>query len=134
MTPMTFWSIDEHGADGSLERIVEVWNNDFRGVHGNVVVNWTRSETDENGNEAAIQKATQTGLDGSAPQWYSDAAGKNPVDKDSPDAKYIKIKHTLAQSITDCTAKDGSVYVLQHNDIRNISKIYCTGRYPCVLH
>ncbi len=109
VTPFAaFWSIDEPGADGTLERIVEVWNNDFRGVHGNVIVNWTRSETDKNGNEAVIQKQTQTGLDGSAPQWYSDAAGKNPVDKDSPDAKYIKIKHTLAQSITDCTTKDGS--------------------------
>ena len=109
VTPFaTFWSIDEHGADGTLERIVEVWNNDFRGVKGNVVVNWTRTETDAFGNEYTVQKPTQTGLDGTEPQWYSDASGKTPVDKDSPDAKYIKIKHTLAQTVTDCTAQDGS--------------------------
>ena len=97
VTPFaTFWSIDEHGADGTFDRIIEVWNNDFRGVKGGVVVDWTRTETDSDGNLITVQKATQTGLDGSAPQWYSDAAGKNPVDKDSPDAKYIKIKHTLA--------------------------------------
>ena len=109
VTPFAgFWSIDEHGADGTLDRIVEVWNNDFRGVKGSTVVNWTRTEIDGSGNEIIVQKATQTGFDGSAPQWYSDADAKNPVDKDSPDAKYIKIKHTLAQSITDCTAKDGS--------------------------
>ena len=103
-----FWSMDEHGADGSLEKIVEIWNNDFRGYKRNTIVNWTRTETDGSGNEITVQKATQTGLDGSAPQWYSDPEGKNPVDASSADAKYIRLNHTLAETITDCTAKDGS--------------------------
>ena len=116
VTPFaTFWSIDEHGADGTFDRIVDVWNNDFRGVKGSVVVNWTRTEIGANDEEILVQKPTQKGLDGTEPQWYSDAAGKNPVEKNSPDAKYIKIKHTLAQSITDCTAADGSPMSLDLN-------------------
>lgn len=103
-----FWSLDEHGADGSLEKVVEIWNNDFRGYKRDVIVNWTKTETDAEGNEVTVQKATQSGFDGSAPQWYSDAAGKNPVDASSADAKYIKIMHTQALTITDCTAKDGT--------------------------
>ena len=103
-----FWSMDEHGADGSLEKIVEIWNNDFRGYKRNTIVNWTKTVIDEAGNEITVQKATQTGLDGSAPQWYSDSAGKNAVDASSADAKYIRLNHTLAETITDCTAKDGS--------------------------
>ena len=29
-----YWSIDKHGVDGTLEKIVEVWNVDFRGIFG----------------------------------------------------------------------------------------------------
>ena len=103
-----FWSIDEHGADGSLEQIVDVWNYDFRATKGDVVVDWTRVETDALGNKITVKKATQNGFDGSKPQWYKDADGKEAVSADSADAKYIKIKHTYAKTITDCTAKDGS--------------------------
>lgn len=109
VTPFeNFWSIDEHGADGTLEKIVEIWNYDFRATKGNVVVDWTRTETDGLGNEITVQKPTQNGFDGSKPQWYSDENGANPTDESSPDAKYIRIMHTLAEEITDCTAKDGT--------------------------
>ncbi len=110
-----FWSLDEHGADGSLEKVVEIWNNDFRGYKRNVIVNWTKTETDAEGNEVTVQKATQNGFDGSAPQWYSDAEGKNPVDASASNAKYIKIMHTQALTITDCTAKDGTPISLDAN-------------------
>ncbi|MBQ9070603.1 MAG: hypothetical protein IJY23_04570 [Clostridia bacterium] len=104
-----FWSLDKHGADGSLEKIVEIWNNDFRGYHGEKhVVKWVKETTNESGETVLVQKKTQNGFDGSAPQWYSDPNGENPVDADDPNAIYIKIKHTLAETITDCTAKDGS--------------------------
>ena len=49
-----------------------------------------------------------TAFDGTEPQWYSDAKGTTPVSATSPDAKYIKAKHTLALDITDCVAKDGT--------------------------
>lgn len=103
-----FWSIDEHGADGSFDRIVQVWNNDFRAAKADVVVEWVRETTGTDGKVFYQQKPTQNGFDGSKPQWYSDADGKNTVDASSTEAKYIKIKHTLAETITDCTAKDGS--------------------------
>ena len=41
-----FYEIDKHGTDGVLERIVHVWNEDFRGVKRDVVIKWT----DEKGN------------------------------------------------------------------------------------
>ncbi len=104
-----FWSIDKHGADGSLEKIVEIWNNDFRGYHGDkYVVKWVKETTNENGETVYVQKKTQNGFDGSTPQWYSDPDGKTPVASNDPDAKYIRIKHTLVETITDCTAIDGS--------------------------
>ena len=33
-----YWSIDQHGADGTLDYIVNVWNNDFKGVKGNQTI------------------------------------------------------------------------------------------------
>ncbi len=108
VTPFsTFWSLDKHGAEGSLDRIVEVWNTDFRSSKGNNVIEWLREETSQ-GNTVYVQKPTQKALDGSEPQWYSDTKGNVPVSADSPDAKYIKVKHTLALDITDCVAKDGT--------------------------
>ena len=108
VTPFaTFWSLDKHGAEGSLDRIVDVWNTDFRSSKGNNVIEWLREETVD-GKTVYVQKATQTAFDGSEPQWYSDAKGTTPVSATSPDAKYIKVKHTLAFDITDCVAKDGT--------------------------
>lgn len=95
-----FWETDKHGADGTLEWIVSNWNTDFRGCFKNTVVYWRDAE----GN----QKATQNGLDGSSPVWYSDAEGKTAVDASSADAKYTKVTYTLAEDITDCVGKDGT--------------------------
>lgn len=93
---LVFWEIDKHGADGTFDKIVEVWNNDFRGYKGNIVIKWT----DKNGN----RKSTQNGFDGSKPIWYSDAAG---TIEDAENGTYIKIKHTLANDISDCVKQDG---------------------------
>ncbi len=95
-----FWEADKHGADGTLEKIVENWNTDLRGWHRDRAVYWR--------NSLGEQKATQNGLDGSAPQWYSDSALKNPVSADSADAKYVKLTHTLAKDVTDCVGPDGT--------------------------
>ena len=93
-----YFEIDKHGVDGILEKIIERWNVDFRGVKADRIIKWT----DHNGN----RKATQNGWDGSAPVWYDDAAGKS-VDTDG-NGEYIKAKHTWAQKIEDCVKEDGT--------------------------
>lgn len=39
-----YWSIDKHGADGSLEKIVEVWNNDFSYFKGDMTITYKDGE------------------------------------------------------------------------------------------
>jgi len=95
-----FWEADKHGADGTLEKIVENWNTDLRGWYRDKSVYWR--------NSLGEQKATQNGLDGSAPQWYSDSALKNPVAATAENANYVKLTHTLALDVTDCVGPDGT--------------------------
>lgn len=94
-----YWEFDKHGADGTLEKIVEIWNNDFRGTKGETVIKWT----DKNGN----RKATQAAHDGSEPEWC-DANGNADVG-----GSYIKVKHTLARDVTDCVKRDGTMIDLK---------------------
>ncbi len=89
-----YWEIDKHSADGTLEYIVEVWNEDFRSVYANRVIKWV----DGNG----TRKSTQNGYDGSAPVWL------NADGTENADGEYIRIKHTKAISVTDCVMPDGS--------------------------
>ena len=78
-----FWEFDKHSADGTFERIIEVWNNDFRAKKKNVVIKWV--------DESGKRKATQNGIDGSAPVWL-DASGNA-----NDNGEYIKVKHTKAE-------------------------------------
>lgn len=89
-----YWEIDKHSAAGTLEYIVDVWNRDFRNVHGDVLIKWV----DADGN----QKATQNSISGDTPVWY------NADGTENANGQYTYIKYTLAQSITDCVKKDGS--------------------------
>ncbi len=91
-----YFELDKHGVDGTLEKIVNVWNNDFRMYHKDKIVKWVR----ENG----LRKETQVGFDGSAPVWYSDPTG-NTVDLEN--GQYTKIYYTKAETITDCVRPDG---------------------------
>ena len=89
-----YWEFDKHGADGTLEKIVEIWNNDFRGTNAEKIIKWTTAQGE--------RKAVQPAHDGSTPIWC-DANG------DPDDAgEYIRIKHTLAMKIQDCVKPDGS--------------------------
>jgi len=93
-----YFELDKHGVDGTLEEIVKLWNNDFRGCFGNKkVIRWVH--------EDGTRKATQNGHDGTAPVWYADAAG---TQVDEANGQYIKIKHTKALEITDCVKPDGT--------------------------
>ena len=89
-----YWEIDKHGADGTLEKIVEIWNNDFRGNKGERVIKWVHSD--------GSRKAVQTAFDGSEPLWLNE---KGEAD---PKGDFIKIKYTRAEAVTDCVKPDGS--------------------------
>ena len=91
-----FMELDKHGTDGTLERIVNVWNNDFRLYHKDVIVKWVH--------EDGMHKATQNGFNGSAPVWYSDASGKTADEN----GQYTKVQYTLAEKVTDCVKADGT--------------------------
>ena len=92
-----FFELDKHGTDGTLERIVNVWNNDFRKYHKDKTVKWVHAD--------GTRKATQNDFSGNAPVWYADAEGKTV---DAENGTYTKVKWTLAEVVTDCVKADGS--------------------------
>ena len=89
-----FWSIDKHAAAGTLEKICEIWNNDFRGVKAERLVRWVDAE----GN----RKPVQNGHDGTEPVWL-DGDG-NACET----GEYVAVKHTRARDVNDCARPDGS--------------------------
>ena len=91
-----YFSFDKHGAAGTLERIVEIWNNDFRSTKRDKIVKWV----DDKGN----RKTTKPIADGYN-VWYADAAGKTV---DNENGTYTKIGNTWANTVTDCVKSDGS--------------------------
>ena len=102
---LVYWEIDKHSNAGTLEFIVDVWNEDMRTVtndkgeltKGKKIIPWV----DENGN----RKATQAGPDGTEPVWYAD---ENGTAVDQENGTYIMVKHTKALTITDCVKPDGT--------------------------
>lgn len=88
-----YWAFDKHGADGILEKITEIWNNDFKGTLPERIVKWT----DKNG----TRKSTVTAFDGSEPFWCDKSGVPNE------NGEYIQLKYTLANDITDCVNKNG---------------------------
>ncbi|MBQ8719798.1 MAG: Ig-like domain-containing protein [Clostridia bacterium] len=90
-----FWEIDKHAADGTLEKIVENWNTDFKGKKGNYLVKWANGNTIESRKPTASYKGT-------AVTWYNSSGA---VDSDG---LYTKVKWTVASRIEDCVNPDGS--------------------------
>lgn len=88
-----YWAFDKHGADGILEKITEIWNNDFKGTNAETFVKWT--------DKSGKRKKTEAARDGSLPVWCD----KNGIPAD--DGEYIKIKYTYAEDISDCVKKNG---------------------------
>ena len=93
-----YWEFDKHGVLGTLDKIVEVWNEDFRGYKAESFVKWDNDGT---------RKATQNGYDGTTPVWYSYDATTGTYTADE-NGVYIKVKHTKAETITDCVKPDGT--------------------------
>jgi len=92
-----YFELDKHGTDGTLEKIVNVWNNDFRKFKKDLTVRWVR----EDGSRKPLRK----GIDGSDPVWFSDPDG---TVEDAENGQYTKVQYTLAEEITDCVRGDGS--------------------------
>ena len=91
-----FWEIDKHSADGTLEKIVENWNTDFKGIKAERLVKWAT------GNTVDTRKKVANDKDGNAPVWYN---ANGNVDANG---LYTKVKFTVAESIADCVKPDGS--------------------------
>ncbi|MBQ8380622.1 MAG: Ig-like domain-containing protein [Clostridia bacterium] len=93
---MTFWETDKHGAEGSLEEIVENWNTDLRKTNGERIIPWVG----DNG-----RKATQNCFEGTSPVWYMDANGT--AETEAGKGTYTKLKYTKAESVYDCVGPEG---------------------------
>ncbi len=91
-----FWEVDKHSASGTLEKIVENWNTDFKGTKAERLVKWATGST------VATRKTVENASDGTSPVWYN-ASGA--VDQNG---LYTKVKYTVAKTITDCVKPDGS--------------------------
>jgi len=89
-----FWEADKHGADGTLDKIVEIWNADFKSVEGEQIVKWVRPD--------GTRKKTEKAADGSSPIWCNENGTADS------DGEYTKVKYTVAEVITDCVNPDGT--------------------------
>ena len=91
-----FWEIDKHGTDGTLEKIVQNWNTDFKGTKAERLVKWVTGETVD------TRKKVANASDGTKPVWYTQSG--------APDENglYTKVKYTVAETFTDCVNPDGS--------------------------
>jgi len=89
-----YWEFDKHGAEGTIEKIVEIWNNDFRGTKPERLIKWSDGE--------GKRKAVTDAKDGTSPVWYDGDGNQNP------DGEYTKVKYTVANCIGDCVKPDGS--------------------------
>jgi len=99
-----FWEADKHGADGTIDKMVEMWNNDFRATTGEVIIPWVR----EDGTRKTVTNAIDNDHplhDGSAPVWYMDASGT--LETEEGKGTYTKVKYTWAESVFDLVDPDG---------------------------
>lgn len=91
-----FWEIDKHSAEGTLEKIVENWNSDFRATKGSKLVKWVH--------EDGTRKATQKDFEGNSPAWYDSNGARN-----DQSGQYTYVRFTKAEVVTDCVDPDGSL-------------------------
>ena len=99
-----FWEADKHGADGTIDKIVETWNNDFRATTGEVIIPWVNSD----GTRKTVVNAMNDSHplhDGSSPIWYMDADGT--PETEAGKGTYTKVKYTWAESVFDLVDPDG---------------------------
>ena len=139
-----YFAYDLDGAAGTLERIVEIWNNDFKSVKRDSIVYWYDDAAGEHkatdpydpenpkhyrAGEVDVA-AGRLGKDYGI--WFSSAEGKDGITNaalaalDPEEAKayrYTYIGNTKARDIYDCTKADGSFIDL----VLRMDIIYPTG-------
>ncbi len=85
-----FWQIDKHSVEGTLEKIVENWNTDFRTVKGGGFLKWVHTD----GTRKEVLDDTL---------WYNADKTLN-----AESGQYTYVSNTVATTITDCVDPDGS--------------------------
>ena len=114
-----YFSYDQYGSAGILERIVEIWNNDFKSVHRRKIVKWV----DDNGlprldrTEALTIKSPNDTVNTDYATWFKNADGSGAISQSAlaklsadkqKEYPYTYIGNTKVQDITDCKKPDGS--------------------------
>jgi len=95
-----FFEIDKHSTSGTLEKIVETWNADFKAVKGKKLVKWVYAD--------GTRKTVATAFDGTEPTWHNADGSTNES------GEYTYVKYTVAETITDCVNPDGSFIDLDY--------------------
>ena len=114
-----YFSYDQYGSAGIFERIVEIWNNDFKSVHRRKIVKWV----DDNGvprldrTEALTIKSANDTVNTDYATWFKNADGTGSISQsalsklsaeEQKKYPYTYIGNTKVQDITDCKKPDGS--------------------------
>ena len=89
-----YYEMDKYCVDGTIEKVVETWNNDFRGTKGEKLVKWTDA--------SGARKKVAPAFDGAEPMWF------NADGTENENGDYTKVKYTVARNILDCVQSDGS--------------------------
>lgn len=89
-----YYEMDRHCVDGTIEKVVETWNNDFRGTKGERVIKWTDNE--------GVRKKVAPAFDGTLPEWFNADGTPNE------NGEFTKVKYTIARNILDCVQADGT--------------------------
>lgn len=114
-----YFAYDLHGAAGTLERIVEIWNNDFKSVKRESLVKWV----DENGvpklgkTDPITVKSVNDSRNIDYATWFSGPEKTKSVsqadlqklsDEEKKAYPYTYIGNTKAETVYDCVKPDGS--------------------------
>lgn len=115
-----YFSYDKYGVAGTFERIVEIWNNDFKSVKRDTIVKWV----DENGmpnlelTDAITEKAANDTKNVDYATWFKTADGRNGISQakletlsasEQKQYQYTYIGNTIVKEVTDCVQPDGTM-------------------------
>lgn len=136
---ISYFSYDQHGSAGLFERIVEIWNNDFKSVWRDTIVKWvnddgtpkldktepvtSKSQNDKSSVSNYGVWFTNSKGTGASKTTAELAAMKEVNDSSYKNYVYTYIGNTKAQVVTDCVKPNGEMIDLNlYMDV-----IYPTG-------
>ncbi len=114
-----YFSYDLHGAAGSLEKIVEVWNNDFKSVKRELLVKWVNEDGTPrlDKTDAIVKKSANDKRTIDYATWFSDENKTKSISQaalaalpaeEQKSYPYTYIGNTKVTTVTDCVKPDGS--------------------------